>query len=288
MSAADLENAFRAELARRWARYDAQYLPSQTLMRPRDEASHEAAASPRDASAQARLGLAALRAGDRPAARALLARARALHPTKSVDQAATDFLAGELALGAQDAAAAAAAFGGLLALGPAFDGYDVRVRLALAELHRNDLAATEADLRRAVAFDDTRVEPHALLAELYAQHGRESDRAGELEAALALEPQNALRAKELVLMSARAGRIARVLATAPIAIFIDPADADVHAALARAYAATGQLALAARSFERALLFHPADPAAIHRALADLYSRVGDPPRAAAHRAAVAP
>ncbi len=287
-SAPELEKAFRADLAQRWARFDAQSLPSQTLVRPRAEAARSAAAAPGDAEAQARLGLSALAVGDRPAARAALARARALHPTADAEQAATFFLAGELALGAQDAAAAAAAFTGVLALGPPFDGYDVRVRLALAELHENDLAATETNLRRAIAFDDTRVEPHALLAELFAQHGREADRAVELEAALALEPQNATRAKELVLASARAGRSARVLSAAPIAIFIDPADADVHAALARALAATGQPALAAKAYERALLFRPADAAPLHRALADLYGRLGDPTRAAAHRAAVTP
>ena len=287
MRAAELETLFRADLARRWARYDAQYLPSQTLP-PRDAAARTAAAAPRDAGAQAGLGLAALAAGDRATARAALARARALHPTKDAELAATYFLAGELALAAQDAPAAAAAFTGVLALGPAFDGYDVRVRLALAELHRNELAATETHLRRAIAFDDSRVEPHALLAELYAEHGREADRAVELEAALLLEPQNATRAKELVLASARAGRSARVLAAAPIAIFIDPADADLHAALGRARAATGQPALAAEAFERALLFHPADPAALHRTLADLYARLGEPTRAAAHRVAVTP
>jgi tetratricopeptide (TPR) repeat protein len=288
MSASALEAAFRAELEQRWARYDAQYLPSQTLVRPRAEAARAAAAAPRDAGAAARLGLSALAEGDRAAARAALARARALRPAANADQAATFFLAGEIALGAQDAASAVAAFGGVLALGPAYDGYDVRVRLALAELHENDLAATETNLRRAVAFDGTRVEPHALLAELFAQHGREADRADELEAALALEPQNAARAKELVLASARAGRSARVVAAAPIAIFIDPADADVHAALARALAATGQPALAARAYERALLFRPADAAPIHRALADLYASLGDRTRAAAHRAAVTP
>ncbi|HTA21450.1 MAG TPA: hypothetical protein VK989_19290, partial [Polyangia bacterium] len=231
MDAAALERAFRAELATRWARYDAQDVPSQLFGRAGD--------SPGAPAAEARRGLDALARGDRVAARAALARARASHATKDVDEAAVFFLAGELALGAQDAAAAAAAFTGMLTLGPRFDGYDVRVRLALADLHLGDLAATETHLRRAIAFDDTRVEPHALLAELFAQHGRDADRAAELEAALALEPQNATRAKELVLASARAGRSSRVAWAAPIAIFIDPADADVHAALGRALAATG-------------------------------------------------
>jgi Flp pilus assembly protein TadD len=91
-----------------------------------------------------------------------------------------------------------------------------------------------------------------------------------------------------VLASARAGRSARVLAAAPIAIFIDPADPDVHAALGRALAATGQAAPAARAFELALLFHPSDPAGIHRALAEVYTRLGDSKRAALHRAAGTP
>jgi Tfp pilus assembly protein PilF len=290
MRAAELERVFRADLASRWARFDQQFLPSQTLRRPLPEARRAALATPRDAATQARLGLAALAGGDRPAARAALARARALRSTASESQAAVFFLAGELALGAQDAEAAAAAFSGVLALGPAFDGYDVRVRLALAELHRGDLAATESHLRRAAAFDDARVEPHALLAELFAEHGRDADRGVELEAALRLDPQNATRAKELALGSARAGRSARSLWAAEVATFIDPADPDVHAAAARALAATGQPALAAKSFEHALLFHPAsaDAGAIHGALAELYARLGDPARAAAHRSAAAP
>jgi Tfp pilus assembly protein PilF len=285
MPAAALDRAFRDELTRRWEGFDKQYLPSQTLRLPRAAAERAAAATPRDAAAQARLGLARLAAGNRAGARAALAAARALRPTAPEAQAAVFFLAGDLALGAQDAEAAASAFTGILALGPAFDGYDARVRLALAELHRHDLAATEEHLRRAVAFDETRVEPHALLAELFAQHGREADRATELEAALRLDPQNATRAKELVLASARQGRSARTLWAAEVATFLDPADADVHAAAGRAYLATGQPAQAARAFERALLFRPADPAALHAALADLYTRLGDPARAAAHRAA---
>jgi Tfp pilus assembly protein PilF len=285
MPAAALDRAFREELTTRWAGYDKQYLPSQTLRRPRPEAEKAAEAAPRDALALARLGLARIAAGDRAGARAALAKARALRPTTPDAQAAVFFLVGELALGAQDAEGAAAAFTGILTLGPAFDGYDARVRLALAELHRRDLAATEEHLRRAVSFDETRVEPHALLAELFAEHGREADRAVELEAALRLDPQNATRAKALVLASAREGRSARTLWAAEVATFLDPADADVDAAAGRAYVATGQPAQAARAFERALLFRPADPAALHATLADLYTRLGDPGRAAAHRAA---
>jgi tetratricopeptide (TPR) repeat protein len=275
-----LERAFREELTARWKTFDAQFVPTETLVGPPP-------AGARGAGAIARAGLADLAAGKRAAARAALARARKVPAPSADEQAAILFLAGELALSSQDAPGAAAAFTGILTLGPAYDGYDVRVRLALAELHRGDLAATESHLRRAIAFDDARVEPHALLAELFAQHGREDDRATELEAALRLDPQNATRAKELALASSRAGRSGRARWAAQVAIFIDPADADLHAVEARALLATGEPAQAARSFERALLFEKdaAQVATLHRTLADLYTKLGDPARASAHRAA---
>jgi len=41
----------------------------------------------------------------------------------------------------------------------------------------------------------------------------------------------------------------------------------------------------AASLERALLFHPADAQALHLTLAELYGKLGDTGKAAAHRAA---
>jgi len=169
---------------------------------------------------------------------------------------------------------------------PDRDGYDVRVRLALAEIHRKNPTAAEQHLRRAIAFDPTRVEPHALLVELYTDEHREADKLAEMDAALALEPQSAKLAKELVLGLGRAQRPGRVADVAPIAIFIDPADPDLHAALGRALAATGKTAAAAAAFEEALLFHGADEVEIHRTLAGLYRTLGDQKKAAAHAAAM--
>jgi tetratricopeptide (TPR) repeat protein len=181
-----------------------------------------------------------------------------------------------------------AAFEGLLALDPPrHDGYDVRVRLALAEIHRHRPAAAEDHLRRAIAFDPARVEPHALLAELYGHAQRQPDRLAELEAALRLDPQTDAVAKEAVLAAAKAKQSARVLELAPIAIFIDPGDPDLHAALGRALAATGKPAAAADAFERALALEAPDAASLHRALATLYDTLGNRNRADAHRAAAA-
>jgi predicted Zn-dependent protease len=277
MPAAALEAAFRQDLAQRWARYHGQYLPSQTLRLRRKDPGPGAPAGGRALASPADLSEA-----DLAAARATLVKT----PRPSADeQASLMFVTGELALRRRDADAALASFQGLLALDPPRDGYDVRVRLALAQIHRKQPAEAEAHLRRAIAFDPTRVEPHALLVELYGEQHRDADRAAEIDATLRLEAQNAALAKELVIASARSGRTGRVIEAAPIAIFIDPGDADMHAALGRALAATGQPAAAAASLERALLFHPSDPQALHLTLAELYGKLGDGAKAAAHRAA---
>ena len=282
MSAEALEREFRAELTRRFARYDKQYLPPQPA-RAAAAASPPKAANARDWVAR---GLGALRTGDVDEAKKALERARAVPQPSADDQADTLFLAGEIALARRDADAAVAAFEGLLDVGsPPRDGYDVRVRLGLAEIHRKRPAAAEAHLRRAVELDPSRVEPHALLAEMYKSQQRTADRLVELAAAIRLDPQTDRVAKEVVLGEAKAGRSARVTELAPIAIFIDPANADLHAALGRALAATGKTAAGAAALERALLFGPQSPALLHLELATLYDTLGDRKRAAGHRAA---
>jgi cellulose synthase operon protein C len=267
--AAEIDAAFQDDLRQRFARYDKQYLPAELTSR----------------GPWVRRGLAALEAGDLPGAQRALAAARAAPHPSDDDQADTLFLAGDLALARRDADAAVAALEGLLD-GPApHDGYDVQVRLALAEIHRRRSAPAEAHLRKAVAFDPLRVEPHALLAELLGSQQRVADQLTELEAAFRLDPHNDAVAKQIVFNEARASRPTRVLEFAPIAIFIDPGDADLHAALGRALAATGKIADAAGAFERALTFHPADPAGLHLTLAGLYDILGSRAQAAAHRTA---
>jgi Tfp pilus assembly protein PilF len=285
MSADALEREFRAELARRFARYDKQYLPPRPI-RPASAASPAPAPAKATARDWAARGLGALRAGDVEEAKKALERARALPQPTADEQADAMFLAGEIALGRRDADAAVAALEGLLDTGtPPRDGYEVRVRLGLAEIHRKHPAAAEAHLRRAVELDPSRVEPHAMLAELYKNQQRTPDRVAELVAALRLDPQTDRVAKEAVLGEAKAGRSARVTELAPIAIFIDPADPDLHAAFGRALAATGKTAAGAAALERALVFGPQSPALLHLELAAVYDTLGDRNRAAAHRAA---
>ena len=288
MSGEALDKQFRAELTQRFARYDKQYFarPTTPAVAAAGKAATKTASKPTTAGEWATNGLGALRAGDLDSARKALDKARAVPQPPPEEQADVLFLAGEIALARRDADAAIAAFEGLLDVPtPAHDGYEVRVRLGLAEVRRKRLPAAEAHLRRAVDFDPTRVEPHALLAELYKDQQRAADRLAALAAALRLEPQSDDVAKQVVLGDAAAGRSARVAELAPIAIFIDPADPDVHAALGRALAATGKTAAGAAALERALLFGPKQPALLHLELAALYDRLGDRGKAGAHRAA---
>jgi tetratricopeptide (TPR) repeat protein len=275
--ASELDRAFREDLGRRLEPYAAQYLPTEWL----------GAGVARDADAAR--GIAAVARGDLDGARKALDRARA-RPHASPDElAAALFLAGEVALGRRDAEAAVSALQALLDTArsglPPRDGYDVQVRLALAEIHRRNRAEAEAHLRRAIGFDPNRVEPRALLAELLGSEQRVDDQLTELEAALRLDPHNDHVAKEVVFAEARRGHSARVVELAPIATFIDPASPDLYATLGRALAATGKRADAAAAFERALVFQAPDPVALHLQLAALYDGLGERARAAAHRAA---
>ncbi len=273
--AAELDRAFREDLGRRLEAYATQYLPTEWLgpcVRP---------------DADAASGITAMAHGDLDGARKALDRARSRPHPSADEQAAGLFLAGEIALARRDAEGAVAALQALLgdASAPPHDGYDVQVRLALAELHRRNRAQAEAHLRRALKFDPNRVEPHALLAELLGDEQRVDDQLTELAAALRLDPHNDHVAKEVVFAEARRGHTARVLELGPIATFIDPASPDLYATLGRALAASGKRADAAAAFERALVFQAADPVALHLQLAALYDGLGERARAAAHRAA---
>ncbi len=272
-----LERAFADDLAARLAPYRGQFLPAQMARVAR---AREVTGDPRGASAAAQAGLDRLTRGDARAARQMLAKALLLPGGRN--DPSVSFLAAELALAAGEAATATEELGGLLARG--IDGYDVRMRLAFAARRAQDDAAAEAHLRRAIALAPTHVEPRLVLSALLgARAGRARAKLAEDEAVLRLEPQSAALAKRVVLEHARAGHPDAVADLAPIALFIDPGDADIHAAQGRALAAQGKAREAIRAYERALLFSPADAAGIHRATADLLDRVGETGRAAQHR-----
>ena len=231
-------------------------------------------------------GIAALAAGDLDGARRALERARAHAVARpSLDgEADTLFLAAEIALARRDADAAIAALQGLLSLGPSpRDGYDVQVRLGLAEIHRKDLARRRGApaARGRLRSDAGRAPgPPGRALRRPAAQARSADCARGSAATRSHERRGRQGGRPRRGRRRTSGTRRRI---APIAIFIDPADGNLHAALGRALAATGKSAAAAVAFEHALVFQPADPAALHLTLASLYDTLGERSRAAAHR-----
>jgi tetratricopeptide (TPR) repeat protein len=302
VSTEDLEKGFAADLAARGSRFDGQYLPAETLRPSRGATDPARPMSPEQrADAEARLGLVRLRAGDVEAATRALERARAL--SVSLSLRSVMFLTGELALALRKADQAREAFLKMLAESPVeglrpdrpgsdghtqflgADGYDLRVRLALVEIHRRDLAAAEQHIRRAMAFDPDNAEASGLLVELLGdpawQGKRDDDRLLAIATTLRLEPLHAKLARELVFGLVHRGRALELLEAAPLAIFIEPDLPALHLALGRALAATGKQAAAATELELALALEPppGDEAEIRNLLRAVRLKLGDSRRA---------
>ncbi len=291
-STEQLEQGFHAFVVARGTAFDHQYLPAETLRASDSAATTQALRAPASraprpradhpADTEAKRALAAVRAGDTATATRALDRARAV--PRGSQRRAVVFATGELALALGNADQARAAFLRLLApprlsctdgaataltssrdagevteaceAGDGGDGYDVRIRLARAEIRRGALPAAETHLRRAMAFDPGSAEATGLMVELLgdpAWHGsRDEDRLRAIHATLRLEPSHAGLARELVLGLARRGRLSEVIEAAQLAIFIEPGLPDLHAALGRALAQTGQPHAAAAALECAL------------------------------------
>ena len=223
LSADALEREFRAELARRFARYDKQYLPPQPV-RP---SAVPAAAKGRRQPAQlgrARPRRAARRRSRRGEARRSIARARCRsHPPTSRRTRCSS-----RARSRSPSATPTPPWPRSRACSTPARRRATATRCACGWRWRRSSASAPPPPRPTCAapssFDPSRVEPHALLAELFKSQQRIPDRLAELEAALRLDPQTDRVAKEVVLGAAKAGRSARVTELAPIAIFIDPAE----------------------------------------------------------------
>ena len=283
MSAEALEREFRAELTRRFARYDKQYLPPQP-------ARAAAAAVTAQGRERPRLGRARPRgAAHRRTSTRRRRRSNGRAPCRSRRPTTRPTRCSSRERSRSRAAMPRPPWRRSRACWTSDSRPATGTRCACASGWRRFIASAPRPPRRTCAGPSSsirsRVEPHALLAEMYKSQQRTADRLAELAAAIRLDPQTDRVAKEVVLGEAKAGRSARVAELAPIAIFIDPANADLHAALGRALAATGKTAAGAAALERALLFGPQSPALLHLELATLYDTLGDRKRAAGHRAA---
>ncbi len=276
MSEAALDQAFRAHLQEKLAPLVRQFLPGTSARYGDPGPGSEGGGS---AAHIAESGLRSLVEGDRPAAQAALARARGR--TGGADDPVVDFLSADLALEGDEPQRARRE---LLALDrKGLPSYDVQVRLGLVAVQLHDEQEALTRFRAAADLAPGSVEARTLLAEQLRSMGKEDERLKVETEILRLEPQTASLAKRVVLGHGRSGHVGQASELGRMALFIDPDDPDLHAAVGRALAAQDKPLPATREFEQALLFGPADPRPLHRALADLYEKLGDPRKAASHR-----
>ena len=274
MPEAGLEQAFRTELQERLAPLMRQFLPG-TAARYGEQGPEAGNSATRLAEG----GLRSLLAGDRASAQVALARARGR--AAGEDNPVVDFLAADIALESDDAERARRELLALKRRGR--PSYDIEIRLGLAAVRLKDGATALAHFRAAVELAPGSVEAKTLLAEQLRVLGQEEERLSVETDILRLEPQVAALAKRVVLAHARSGRVGLTAELGQMALYVDPDDPDLHAALGRALAAQDKPAPAARALEQALLFGPTDPRPLHRALGDLYEKLGDSRKAASHR-----
>jgi tetratricopeptide (TPR) repeat protein len=275
MPAAAVDEAFRAHLQDRLGSLVRQFLPGTSARYGEPPASEPTGPPARIAEA----GLRELVEGDRPGAQAALGRARAR--PGGADDPVVEFLSADLALESDEPQRARRE---LLALDrKGLPSYDLQVRLGLVAVQLHDEDEALVRFRAAAELAPGSVEARTLLAEQLRAMGKEDERLKVETEVLRLEPQTAALAKRVVLGHARAGHVGLAAELGRMALFIDPDDPDLHAALGRALAAQDKSLPATRAFEQALLFGPTDPRPLHRALADLYEKLGDTRKAASHR-----
>jgi predicted Zn-dependent protease len=269
-----LDEALRAHLQDRLAPLTRQFLPG--------TAARYGEPGPEAGSSATRLaagGLRSLLAGDRASAQAALVRARGR--AGGEDNPVVDFLSADLALEGDEPERARRELLALKRGGR--PSYDVEIRLGLAAVMLKDGPAALAHFQAAVELAPGSVEAKTLLAEQLRTLGRDEERLQVETEILRMEPQNAALAKRVVLGHARAGRVGAAADLGQVALHVDPDDPDLHAAVGRALAAQDKPVPAARALEQALLFGPTDPRPLHRALGDLYEKLGDGRKAASHR-----
>jgi tetratricopeptide (TPR) repeat protein len=261
---AEVDRRFNANLEQALARYQGKFVAnarSGTV----DAASALAAREPKSAPHQTALALALLRAGKLDAARAALARARAL----DANDPDAHFLTARIAL---SEGAPNEAIKELRAmLGDGHDGFDVEMLLAEAADATHDEATRLAAAQAAAQLDPTQPEPlYALLR--YADARNDADGALDfLRRIAALTEHDASVYRELLTRLVARGLFAEAVKVGEAAIYVDITSFETHFAFAEALAQTGDKKRARFELESALLCE-ADPSRIAEAKRKLGKR----------------
>lgn len=254
--------AFRDDLRRRLAPYAGTFFVRSVDFS--DVEDLKARAAKGDARAKGLYALALVRAKQLDEATAILGKVKA--PDLAPELL---FASAELSLVNKDLAGAKKLYETLIA--QKHDGYDVRMKLAELALAEKNPAEAEQHLTRAKALDPHKAEPYVELAKLWMKP-RELDALAELEKAALLDCMDASIPRLLVEKHAAAGRFAKVAELAPLALYVAPFDAQVHAHVARAYVELKRHREALREIDAAFACEP--DAKLKQVLKTLEGRAG--------------
>ena len=252
-----LDRDFRAFTRTRLAPRAAEFVVDLGRYRRLPALRSAAAASPRDAYAQAALAAGVLVSGDPAEGKRLAEGALAL----DAHEPTAHYLLAELAMGTQDARGADAHLRDLLA--NHHDGYDVRTLAARVALALHDRPGAIAHLEAATAIDAERGEAWQGLREL----SRAAQDAVRLTTALErlanIDQHDRANYAELLTTLADAHRWPDVVRYGENAVFVEPGRAETHRLLGEAYVRTGKAREGLVELDQTLRLAPEHPGLVH-------------------------
>ncbi|HXV49951.1 MAG TPA: tetratricopeptide repeat protein, partial [Candidatus Binatia bacterium] len=219
------------------------------------------AAGLRDRSALVRLAALQLLAGAAPDARLRLAAPLLADPLRAIRIEAVGVLASVPAeqLSAEQRAAFERASAEYVASQKYnADRAEARVNLGTFYATRGDVAKGEAEIKAAIALDNSFVPAYVNLADLYRAQGRDVDGESLLRKGLKVAPKNAMLHHALGLALVRLKRSDAALNELESATILEPGNARLAYVYAVALHSTGKSDAAIKRLEKTLAAHPND------------------------------
>ncbi len=256
VSADVVDEAFRAMLRTRLARYDHEYAVDPSRYRDRAALVRAADEHPGDASAQSAAAMALMLSGDAAGAAQRAETAVRLDGSQAVAR----WVRATLALGQRDGRAALVELDALRADG--HDGYEVRMLEARAAARAHDEARTLTALTEATRRDPTQVDAWRLLAAVHGRAHRDAERLAALRTVVRLDQHDRESLGELLTALATARAWADVRALGEHAVSLDPESLAVHLTLGQAAYELGDREAAVTTYESALALEPPNAAEV--------------------------
>jgi len=267
-----LDTEFRTFLTQRYTQYAQGFLFDPPSAAEGARLKQEATARPSDPAVQAAYAASLLKDAD--AAQVQARKALGLDPKNTLAR----FILAE-ALAASDPKAARTEYETLLQQGT--DGYAIRIALGRLAAKGGDTEAAIKHLIAAKHWDADRVEPYALLIQIYEAKERRADLLKETEAYLDLQEHDHDAARILIDRFAQDKQWADVARVAPRVIGITPTETFVHQQYGLALANLNRPKEAIYELESALTAGVRKPGPLRGVLSKQYLLTGDKAKAKA-------